>query len=392
MPAFLAPPLSTAQVGSFARETLLTRLPEIGRRTLAEGRFDFQAASRLQELFASLPGGGIRSLMDTQAPDWSAWNTWVEFYAGQSWQETPFFFCEMYFYRRLLEASGYFSAGPGARQDPFAPQKRLALNEACLALDSYFAGPPAPDLSSLLHLVLWGNQADLSLWPSGSERPASGAAERLLSDQASEAAAALTANPGGTVEIILDNVGAELACDLLLADELLGSGRARCVRLWAKIHPTFVSDAIEADITQTLDHLVGCGQETTRHLAGRLVEARQCGSLQIASHLFWTSPLPGWEMPASLRQEMAGASLVISKGDANYRRWLGDRQWPFDLALKKVLDYLPAPLLLLRVMKSELAAGLRTEQIARLAADEPRWMINGRWGLIQFMPATDQYH
>lgn len=33
--------------------------------------------------------------------------------------------------------------------------------------------------------------------------------------------------------------------------------------------------------------------------------------------------------------------LLISKGDANYRRLLGDLHWPYDTAPKAVLEYLP---------------------------------------------------
>jgi hypothetical protein len=33
-----------------------------------------------------------------------------------------------------------------------------------------------------------------------------------------------------------------------------------------------------------------------------------------------------------------------------------------------------------------LAAGLRREQIERLDQEDPQWMVNGRWGVIQFAP------
>jgi hypothetical protein len=90
-------------------------------------------------------------------------------------------------------------------------------------------------------------------------------------------------------------------------------------------------------------------------------------------------------MPESLRQELAPSHLIISKGDANYRRLLGDAHWPFTTPFADITSYLPAPLLALRTAKSEVVAGLRPGQPERLFEVDPNWLINGRWGLIQFV-------
>jgi len=107
--------------------------------------------------------------------------------------------------------------------------------------------------------------------------------------------------------------------------------------------------------------------------------------LHLQSDFFWTSPLPGWEMPPETRQSLAGAGLLISKGDANYRRWLGDRHWPFTAPIQQVIAYRPAPLLLLRVMKAEIVAGLQPGQPEKLYQANPNWSIGGRSALIQFV-------
>jgi len=91
-------------------------------------------------------------------------------------------------------------------------------------------------------------------------------------------------------------------------------------------------------------------------------------------------------MPASLRRKLSEADLLISKGDANYRRLLGDRHWPFTTPFDDIVGYLPAPLLALRTFKSEVAAGLHPEQVADLDKNDPDWLINGKWGVIQFVP------
>jgi hypothetical protein len=89
-------------------------------------------------------------------------------------------------------------------------------------------------------------------------------------------------------------------------------------------------------------------------------------------------------MPDELRQDLSRAQLIISKGDANYRRLLGDRHWPYTSSFQAIMAYTPAPLLALRALKAEVAAGLRAEQIERLDVEDPEWLVNGRWGVIQF--------
>ena len=80
-----------------------------------------------------------------------------------------------------------------------------------------------------------------------------------------------------------------------------------------------------------------------------------------------------------------GAIQVIADGvDANYRRLLGDRHWPLSSSLADTLRYFPAPLALVRVLKSETVIGLQPGQPGRLSRQDPGWMTDGKWGLVQF--------
>jgi hypothetical protein len=45
--------------------------------------------------------------------------------------------------------------------------------------------------------------------------------------------------------------------------------------------------------------------------------------------------------------------------------------------------YFPAPLVALRTMKSDAVAGLTTEQVAALDAQDAEWRVNGKRGVIQ---------
>ena len=243
----------------------------------------------------------------------------------------------------------------------------------------------------LFHTVVWGNRADLSVWPAGGAKPqpaADGQPDvQLLVDDAPAAAEFILKQPGGLsrVDFILDNVGLELAYDLLLADFLLSRGLAKQVRLHAKPFPTYVSDATIPDIRALVAHLAQAPEPGVRDLGKRLQACLDDDRLHLQTSLFWTSPLPAWEMPPELRQELARAGLLISKGDANYRRWLGDRHWPFTTPIQQIIAYRPAPLLLMRVMKSEIIAGLQPGQPEKLSQADPTWMFDGRSGLIQFV-------
>jgi hypothetical protein len=340
---------------------------------LGENALGPAAARAVAALADELPAAAVRPLRDPGAPDLALWEGYLAPYAGQSWLEVPWFVAETYFYRRLLEATGYFQPGPGHLADPFALQKRRGLEHA--RLDD---GPA--DLAAAIAGALWGNQADLSLWPAGEGGGPGGA--HLLADD-TEAALALIARlaaHGARVDIVLDNAGAELIGDLALADALLAAGLR--VVLHAKPHPTFVSDAMIGDVRDTLAWLAARPGDAAA-LAARLSAGLAADRLELRTNWYWTSALPGWELPAALRDELAGAGLLVSKGDANYRRWLGDRRWPYDTPLARALAYLPAPMLLLRTCKSDLAAGLDPARVVEAAAHDPQWDTSGRWGVIQ---------
>jgi hypothetical protein len=91
-----------------------------------------------------------------------------------------------------------------------------------------------------------------------------------------------------------------------------------------------------------------------------------------------------WKLPQELNEDLSQSDLLISKGDANYRRLLGDLEWDFTLPFEKVVDYLPVPLVALRTLKAELAVGLSLEQIQETYNRDSNWMVDGKWGVVHF--------
>lgn len=59
--------------------------------------------------------------------------------------------------------------------------------------------------------------------------------------------------------------------------------------------------------------------------------------------------------PLCAAKDLGGESaLVFVKGDANYRRLIGDRLWPTDTPFSDVAGYFPTRLCALRTLKAEL--------------------------------------
>jgi hypothetical protein len=209
---------------------------------------------------------------------------------------------------------------------------------------------------------------------------AAGHVDDLLCDDRGRAVPALL-RPDGDVHVVADNTGSELATDLALADTLIGRAGAR-VSLHVKLHPTFVSDAVVADVWALIDAMAVRGGAAA-HLAARLRRAFDDDRLRILPDPFWNGPRFLWERPARLSRVLDGATAVLLKGDANYRRAVGDAIYPDGITFVEATGYFPGPLVCIRTMKSDALAGLPPGMAARLDAADGDWRINGRRGVIQ---------
>jgi hypothetical protein len=425
----LPQPLRAAESPSFTNYSVVVRLVDIARRTLAENAFPLDTVKRIQALMSEIPNGKIRPLDTPLAPDNAAWAEYIRPYEGMNWLQAPWFFVEEYFYRRILEATGYYAPGDWEGRDPYTHQKQLGLETTREdirvlgeQLDYALRLPTGADRESLARLFLvdlWGNQKDLSMFPVrpsvpavSMQAPSSGkpdgksngnngapqdkmdaARANVLVDDTPAALTLLETlqsqgnqRPQGLrVDILLDNAGYELVADLVLADFLLERGFASQIVLHAKTYPVFVSDAIARDVNNTIDFLAFSEHQVVQSLAIRLRGCLLHDRLKLRYHPFWTSPLPLWQMPADLADDLAGTRLLISKGDANYRRLLGDLHWSLDLPFDQVVTGYPFGLLSLRTLKSEIAIGISEETVP---TTDLEWMIDGRWGLIQYSAPT----
>ncbi|KAL0967785.1 hypothetical protein UPYG_G00256890 [Umbra pygmaea] len=433
------PPLSAKVEGSFAYLTVRDRLPTILTRVIdaihrnknkffedfgEEGvRAEKQTIGLLSKLRNELlTDKPILALCDG-LEDTDSWNQYLQrqqSLLGEqdpvSWFKAPWLYVECYMYRRIQEA--IWLNPPISDFDVFHECKTQSFFEsqqAVIALCTYLQGiyRNIDDLSEtqlmevfhkLLQVSLWGNKCDLSI-SAGVENSQKSCPIEFLSDLKSFilvddskmvwSALTFTQRPGengksslGSVDIVLDNAGFELVTDLVLADFLISSGLAKEVRFHGKSIPWFVSDVTANDFQWTIRQTMAANHKWMSKSGVQWQSYMREGVWSYHDHPFWTMPHEYCDMAGDapdLYATLKGATLVLFKGDLNYRKLTGDREWdhtvPFDRALR---GFQPAPLCSLRTLKANVQVGLQPGQGEQLSTQDSSWMTSGKYAVVQF--------
>ncbi len=427
----LPEPICSTTPNTWAYDTMSRRVnEEILQRTFEENQNEFESAKfqevlkRFQALRQKLKSAGDTKLtyLDDLPEDSSQervreYNEWKELLkpfveAGDTWLSAPWLITEFYVYRLLMQALGYWDKdSAGYQYDPFAKQKRAGLTSSAASAEPMLTRIPSlPPTKEGIELAaafaLWGNKMDLSLWPADAANQnidvfteiLEKAAENLLhddSDALGDYCDKLRSKGGGNVDIVVDNAGFELVTDLALGQHLVESGIAKCVTFQLKSHPTFVSDALEKDLVETVDYYASLDVDAYPNAkkAGQVwKEFLADGRWKCNEDNFWVQPFAMWDMTEPLRTDMKErCDLAFIKGDANYRRLLGDRMWEFTAPFSDVVGaYFPCPVCALRTLKAELGCGMDAEQVERAKSLDDQWLVNGRFGVVQFDKGADK--
>jgi uncharacterized protein with ATP-grasp and redox domains len=371
-------PIRTNTSNHFAHHTMTTRIPNIIQQVIdTNPDYPPRIQDSLHQLNASIIADDPITMIDLPAPDYDQWAAAYQAHQGDTWLNTEWFYAEVMMYRQMLQAVHWWQT----RRDPFAPQKLEAYTSASLwdLLDELLSleAPPDERMAHILEAALWGNRLDLSHAASAGQGNEPTADDLLADDRSAVADYLLTQN--GDVHLVADNAGTELTMDLVLADALLNYTDRVTVHL--KMSPIFVSDAIVEDVWVFLDRL----QSGMRGAFGeRLRVAVDEGRLILAPDFYWNGSTFLWDAPDRVSRLLNGGGLVILKGDANYRRALGDAIWPTETPLADALTYLHTPVLALRTLKSDPLVGLPEGTAARLDQTDDEWRTNGQRGIIQF--------
>jgi len=409
----LPQPMRSNVPGTWAHDTMSRRiLEEIFPRVLSDNVGELTQPSHpanaevlllLNDLKSSLEcgsGGILRGMADKVAPDHQQWDAILKDVAEEerNWLDAPWIVSEYYFYRRIAECFKYFETN----YDCFKKQKANGLIEALPSIEEIAERLPllvsdqankAESVKVAVLTSLWGNKMDLSLWPASSsgQQISFGAALEasspyILDDHSEKVVSHLVNAASRRVDIIVDNAGYELVSDFILGHVLLKTGCVDKVVYHTKGHPTFVSDATTLDCTETIGYLLDLAAEkpATGALASELAEHVTHGRFMFIEDNFWCQPTPFWDMPPAVQTKLQGSKMCFVKGDANYRRLLGERQWPLDTPAESILNYWPTlPVCALRTFKAEIGCGISVDAQRRAKAKDEKWMVSGRWGVVQ---------
>jgi hypothetical protein len=381
--------IRTDASNAFAHHTLLVRVPAI-LDTLLQQNADYapEIQARVRALALAITRDERLPAPARDAPQAESWGREHACRAQESWLGTDWFFAENYLYRCLVDAIDYWRS----KRDPFLVTKREEYgsdaHRTALEAAVSLSGSPPLALERLLLASLFGNRIDLSFAASRAHGTLVGDADLLIDERAPALECLLGGN--GAVHLILDNAGTELSVDLVFACRVLEWLKAPVV-LHVKMHPCFVSDTIDADVRWFVEArhpeavALWCRlSAAARGCRTELARALGDGRLRIAPHPFWNGPLWLWELPADLERDVSGARLVLLKGDANYRRALGDALWAPESSFAVITRYFPAPLLALRTLKSDPIVGLAPGVAAQLDREDARWRVNGQRGVASF--------
>lgn len=143
------------------------------------------------------------------------------------------------------------------------------------------------------------------------------------------------------IDFVQDNSGYELFTDFVLANFLIEHKLAAKVRFHVKAIPWFISDVMTTDFHWTIDQLTKHQNVALSELGGKLAAHLAAGSFILCNvDYFWTGPFEFYRMAdvrPDLYQLLAESHLVVFKGDLNYRKLLGDFNWPFATRFKETL-------------------------------------------------------
>ena len=319
----------------------------------------------------------------------------------------PFFEAEVLFYHALLAQKEYFSN----KNDFFASGKKFSIingNEDFIQhLKSLFSKKDREKefgtndgkkyfKNSLLY-CLSANTSDLSQLNSKDRFDFKANDITVLCDDSESVYEFLKTlgtekDKHKRFDIICDNCGKELFSDLFLACYFLYLGLADEVVFHVKKYPFFVSDATENDFGFLLQSILTKDKD--------IEECRDylnSGKIKVETNDFWTSPktFNELEKDSDLYKELTKSSLIIVKGDLNYRRLVEDKNWNYDESFIKLTENVfgNVPILAPRVIKSDVLVGVSsamyhlaksTESVN--SSIENSFKANGKWAVIHFNP------
>lgn len=371
---------STSQLDSFAYFTIKERFPKI-YNDYCSGNFDdfiehTTVEDALKNIFKQNECSDLSFIQGKET------KTLKDFFESE-----PFFESEVLFYHVLLAQKEYFKN----KNDFFAIKKdtdyanehdsyRKEL-ENLFNQGNYYQNikdqrekflSKQEDFRAILNYSLTANTGDLSQLEIN--RPDS---VRILHDDTDKCFNFIISKKHKRFDIICDNSGAELFSDIYLAVFMLIHDYVNKVVLHVKSYPYFVSDATIDDFGKLVNTL------TKDNFNSQLLELLSKKKIEVKTHKFWTEAKYFDELPKDLGINKNTTDLLIVKGDLNYRRLVGDKNWKSTDSFEKRCLIKDIPVIAPRVLKSDVLVGVEPIFVSMAKAQDKKYKTDGKWGVIQ---------
>jgi hypothetical protein len=412
--------LLVGEFGSFANKTMKIRHSETTARVKREHpTIDPALIIALDDLTEEIQSNAMLKPLKYKDPEQErAWMASHTHRGDRCWNDVSFLEAECYYFTRMHHLFLAFGI-----KDVFAPHKQQQLTASLSFAQSLAevhwnnlleaSGSESFNEDQLRYycmMSMWGNAADMCFHIHQKDTQQSvnhltamsHTRHPLLVDEL-DAFCAYMQTLGASdqdnivIDMVLDNCGEELAADLLFCDYLWQAaprsqqGKRRKIVLHVKSTPTHVSDVMSRDIYNTLHYWMAAGSakgasQPLSRCAHRLATLLSYHDVEIKPSHFWNGPQALWEAPPELLDHFkSSSSLLILKGDLNYRRLVGDYAWPASCPLQAVTAYLSTPHLVLRTLKSWAVLGVPIEVEAKLSHEDTHWRTNGTKAVAHFV-------
>ena len=365
--------LLTNDKNSFAYYTITQRFPEIIESVISSNAYNESVNKMLIELKDSIPHGKLELLKNPLQVSKKI-NKEITL-NNYTWDNAPFLFVENYLYHKLCEITDY----ENNRIDFFAYKKNKdvidkmsQMNSAIAEFDRILKIPFEKSLSAVTLLNLKGNMADLSHLSSLKNNGI-----KLLIDHSDKLSDKFA--HAKCIDIILDNSGEELFYDLLLTFWILKKTTVETVRLHFKTIPYFVSDATLSDYGFLMEQLAK--NNDNKDFIQFIQHKVETGNIILCANNSWSDGYCFNQLPDKLLNSLNQSDLLIFKGDLNYRKLVEDRNWEYTTKTTDLITYFETDILIIRVLKSEVAVGLQEKNIP--SRENKEWTYNAEYGVIE---------
>ncbi|EGF80409.1 hypothetical protein BATDEDRAFT_24960 [Batrachochytrium dendrobatidis JAM81] len=373
---------------------------------ISELKYNMVRDRPLTPISSHSPSDWTESAVASLTADSNVWNAAMEELGDAlacTWFQAPWLFVECYMYRALRQIITARNAWTDF--DVFAQDKQTSLIgsiQSILQLSTTLGTKTNGIDSDLmreliqtdLSLLVHAKHDDLHKLQVSGKNQLAAVCNNIIVNDIDRVIGKIQSVHTGDVVFVLDNAGFELFADLCMADHLTLSTDCRIV-FQVKQYGWFVSDTTISDFHQTLDV---CQTQAEIHGCAILMEAvsrwrlwLKNGRWILEQDPFWTTPFPFWRMPDKacvLLQTLSDAKFIFFKGDLNYRKMVHDASWPTTTTLEEAIGPLAktqiAPFVLLRTCKSDTIVGLVEGQAEKLTEIDANWMVNGKFGVIQY--------